>query len=1110
MYYFLNDGLAHLYSSARSPPPSALVSPTSTRPSSRAADRRLRFADLEPDDVHVYESAPSSPKRRVLALPPPDPDLKDVISIGRWKGEKLNPTPPKQDEATQLPHLEEASTGADEDSEEGSPEYIRKHYFPDAPRDDPNLAWLTGLSKPGSTTSTLRFDLHGNPISPTISLTLPTHLGLHHHAESAHAGYTLDDIFLLSRSTVRAQRVTMLGIMAGIVRRLIRCLNGEKVGMDELIERESELRKRILAAGLEALPETGSVGARAVEVVWECVVGWRPGLADIEGVELESPQEMAISDFPLDSFLPQITKLLSEDVPPESQISLLSVLHRLSQQSYPMANKIARAPQLLQTVMSVFLLTPLPVEESSPLPNPLALQLFYTVSLSSRTNAEEISRLSDSLLRFLAFLPHKSPYPFSLSVNLLTWTLRIYRVLATYGLYTHIASTAVMPLVQLEQYVISKGCPSSLKVAWLNVVEAWITCAIDPHQTTPPHDIKWSQITGWGWNASILELQGHLRVNESDWATWAAAWNVQATWLEGSQVNCVKRGEAERNIFLEYAIPLFENGTASQVINSAVDLMEHSLVQYMNSDDRTILTNISTYALLLSGAMRLWIACTPLESPPSTPPFLLPFSRLGILTANVVTHPLWSSGSTTAPATHLYLREISQFLGFFLRLSQRLPDTTDPLNMAQSCAILLRLYPGDEDVAEFILGGILSLATTYAQNVGIPSIIWQKGGMTIVEPFLNYKIRSPAEFSIGPLCITPKSIKAATTQRFPSLSGLKRFSLPLSRDWMTAPIDHLLRSADSDVFKALPPTWDASELQVAQVTLFLTKLIRDTLMQYSMQPMVLTREEAIFRCMQIFMLEHGQPQNDSTEDVFRDSTIDRLMGDILRIYAYGSNPPFPPGPESEDIEQVAARFLGPSTPFFQFYTDFVALYDAISFGHPLFASLLLPPTVTKYAQDYRKHLWCDFGHVMRSVRTSPEKVLSADLREYLFPVDTNPDILNAQLGLLLKDSLGEFPRLIALHHVASSIWPDLQELGNGKYNDGQAGALLKVVVQQGGNETVREIVRYHQRGPEADQRLLLPPECFNGLTEESLRSRRECVFLLGGAGLLNKIEGLLK
>jgi len=327
---------------------------------------------------------------------------------------------------------------------------------------------------------------------------------------------------------------------------------------------------------------------------------------------------------------------------------------------------------------------------------------------------------------------------------------------------------------------------------------------------------------------------------------------------------------------------------------------------------------------------------------------------------------------------------------------------------------------------------------------------------------------------------------------------------------MTAPIDHLLRSADSDVFKTLPPTWGASELQVAQVALFLTKLVRDTLIHYSMMPMVLTREEAIFRCMQIFMLEHGQPQNDSTEDVFRDNTIDRLMGDILRIYTYGFHPSFPSGAEAEGIEQIAARFLGPSIPFFQFYTDFVALYDDISFGHPLFGSLLLPPTASKYPQDYRKHLWCDYGHVMRSVRTSPEKMLSADLREYLFPVDTNPDILNAQLRLLLNDGLGEFPRLIALHHVASSIWPDLQELGNGKYNDGQASALFEVVVQQGGDDLVREIVRYRQTRPEADQGLLLPPDCFDGLTEESQRSRREHALLWGGGVLLSKIAGLLK
>jgi len=67
--------------------------------------------------------------------------------------------------------------------------------------------------------------------------------------------------------------------------------------MTEFVGKEAELRKRIIAAGVEAMGERGSVGAMAIEVLWECVVGWDEGLADLDGVEL---QEEPPSNLPSD------------------------------------------------------------------------------------------------------------------------------------------------------------------------------------------------------------------------------------------------------------------------------------------------------------------------------------------------------------------------------------------------------------------------------------------------------------------------------------------------------------------------------------------------------------------------------------------------------------------------------------------------------------------------------------------------------------------------------------------------------------------------------------------------------------------------------------------
>jgi hypothetical protein len=53
--------------------------------------------------------------------------------------------------------------------------------------------------------------------------------------------------------------------------------------------------------------------------------------------------------------------------------------------------------------------------------------------------------------------------------------------------------------------------------AWAGLLEAWMACARDPHQTTPGHDILWSQVTGWDWGVDVLRLKNKLVTTEQDW-----------------------------------------------------------------------------------------------------------------------------------------------------------------------------------------------------------------------------------------------------------------------------------------------------------------------------------------------------------------------------------------------------------------------------------------------------------------------------------------------------------------------------------------------------------------------------------------------------------------
>ncbi|KAF9551228.1 hypothetical protein CPC08DRAFT_768770 [Agrocybe pediades] len=94
--------------------------------------------------------------------------------------------------------------------------------------------------------------------------------------------------------------------------------------MEELVGKEDELRKCILAAGVKGMSSRGNVGMRAIDIVWECIVGWNLDVEDLEGIELDSTANTAIDSLPMEFFLPQITTTLTRgDAGPESAIHLI-------------------------------------------------------------------------------------------------------------------------------------------------------------------------------------------------------------------------------------------------------------------------------------------------------------------------------------------------------------------------------------------------------------------------------------------------------------------------------------------------------------------------------------------------------------------------------------------------------------------------------------------------------------------------------------------------------------------------------------------------------------------------------------------------------------------
>ncbi|KAJ7156462.1 hypothetical protein C8R43DRAFT_1125657 [Mycena crocata] len=167
---------------------------------------------------------------------------------------------------------------------------------------------------------------------------------------------------------------------------------------------------------------------------------------------------------------------------------------------------------------------------------------------------------------------------------------------------------------------------------------------------------------------------------------------------------------------------------------------------------------------------------------------------------------------------------------------------------------------------------------------------------------------------------------------------------------------------------------------------------------------------------------------------------------------------------------------------------------------------LAAPTSMRYAPDYRRLLWNDFGHLLKTICTRPADIVAADLTKYLCPVETDAQILGAYLHALIKVPMQGFLRAVAMHHVVCSIWPHLSESKVDVVGDGHTEKLLKLTIDQGGLEVVADVLQYRQ--VQKRQACMLP-ECYK-LSGELKAAQLEYVERIGSDNYVHHIRGLLQ
>ncbi|KAK0043487.1 RPAP1 [Biomphalaria pfeifferi] len=372
------------------------------------------------------------------------------------------------------------------------------------------LEWMKDLPAPCSTSAETgrpaRFDFQGNLMA--VDADVPVNLGLHHHGdEPERAGYTLEEIFQLSRSSNLQQRSLALHTLA-------RVISNAKSG--HLTDRiNSPILPSILDGGVVILlrwaldDNVPSAVAAAVnslhallyspldekgkDLIWPWFNGYllptltpaatlekesQPEDMDEENKEEETDADVIKRDVVLAlvtrmELLTRFNYLLDKmQLQPETIIQILEILQRIAQHSGTMAYEIFKCPGLMDKIIQEFLPTAWSVADpAQPLPSvygvplPAALRLIRLMCQSGRNLASILDsryHLNLIVLRFLAVCARDLQLPKVESINLQTEALALWRVYATYGISTSIYFDLYSNVVSMI---------SRLEITWSSAVD---------------------------------------------------------------------------------------------------------------------------------------------------------------------------------------------------------------------------------------------------------------------------------------------------------------------------------------------------------------------------------------------------------------------------------------------------------------------------------------------------------------------------------------------------------------------------------------------------------------------------------------------------------------
>ncbi|KAM0790074.1 hypothetical protein ACM66B_005402 [Microbotryomycetes sp. NB124-2] len=981
-----------------------------------------------------------------------------------------------------------------DEEDEGSPEYIRRHFFPNE-QPNPALDWMNPHTKASAAVTsadgkpTLVFGLDGRVLTRSTADAPPTATELH---VSSASEFTIPTLLNLTSSAVASQRSTALTVLD---RLLSRAENADKLGE----EAWRSLRIEAVTRAGQGIHDKHAGVVGAALALGRSILGseeWTPlPIADQERAQSSKPQTALIAFLGTGALAGLAENLSHPRLDPNvlaESIDVLLAIVKLGNPCSPLKSEpmdqLVKTPRLAESVCAQFIAVPWPCSLDSPaasLPRAEAINLLDLLARSSRTTAKTLSDKGciEATLRFLAVPPWELSHERTraLSYELVISTLTLWTTLARYGLEVGLRTRGAAPIESLLEHVsflLGRDAVLSRQdllvvLKNLELLTVWTATAIDPHITN--HDITWSQVESWN-ELALESVIKSVALDEVNPALLSKGLDLLTAWLEGCKVNKERQGVLQR----EWAQTQLAEVCLSSTSKGALAIKQALKRLARNERENS---EVGDDASLLLSAIRL---CRIIEDSDDTQSWR---NRFDVGDDDV--DALFNSSLGGCTSRH--------YTALLLALSKESRHDLQAVLLATLCA-----KPGDEVALRDEL--LHTISNVSAQ--GVPATALEK--CSVLGPFVQHAVVTASGGRVvAPLYPTPKDIKLTSLQ-YPFVSE----AALLEPTWAMTAVDELLKSGTSPVFHHLPRGWTASELDVVQGALAMTAVYA-SLPGVSLKP-----PQLLFDLIKVFMLEKEAKSDAVLEkigeerELFRNEVVHEVISTLIsplrisqqptQLFGADSRPP------SETIEGPSSKVS--SAPFYQLYTDLIGLYDSISLGHDLFGLVLLPPLAMSYPSDFRHLFWFDYAQNLSRMTFRIRDVVSdrpgpVALSSFLEPVETSEIVLEAYVQALLSGRVtretNEFLFFVAAHHVHRALFNE-KEVVKVEVKRRWSRAMVSF---DGLQDVVKTVVRYTQ-AEEEGERLVLPPECYAEQGETFARNKSKLLELVGSE-LHEKVEKAL-